>query len=160
MDKAECHILCIFRYIAISIVGMLMLSMASCISSTNYKESLDSAQISIESEDYRMARSICDEVFDQQMDSEEGDASVLARLSILYMKLADHNEMTDREDNLDYAYECYEKAFSIDSLEAREYYKNIGIDDMPQMVLLESIVKSSKVDLDSIYFNEKDSVFL
>ena len=107
-----------------------------------------------------MARSICDEVFDQQMDSEEGDASVLARLSILYMKLADHNEMTDREDNLDYAYECYEKAFSIDSLEAREYNKNIGIDDMPQMVLLESIVKSSKVDLDSIYFNEKDSVFL
>ena len=106
MDKAECHILCIFRYIAISIAGMLMLSMASCISSTNYKESLDSAQISIESEDYRMARSICDEVFDQQMDSEEGDASVLARLSILYMKLADHNEMTDREDNLDYAYEC------------------------------------------------------
>ena len=41
MDKAECHILCIFRYIAISIAGMLMLSMASCISSTNYKESLD-----------------------------------------------------------------------------------------------------------------------
>ena len=135
-------------------------AMAPCIPSTNYKESLDSAQISIESEDYRMARSICDEVFDQQMDSEEGDASVLARLSILYMKLADHNEMTGREDNLDYAYECYEKAFSIDSLEAREYYKNIGIDDMPQMVLLESIVKSSKVDLDSIYFNEKDSVFL
>jgi len=138
-------------------VGMLIVY-GACSSESNHKESLDNAQISIENSDYRTARSICDEVYVSELKSGSKDAELMARLSVLYMKLADYNEMTDKEDNLDYAYECYEQAFDIDSIKARNYYMSLGVEDMPQVALLESIVRNTKVHLDSIGHDFTDSI--
>ena len=137
-------------YCMICMLAGMLLIYGACTSESNHKESLDNAQISIENNDYRTARSICDEVYESELRKESKDAELMARLSVLYMKLADHNEMTDKEDNLDYAYECYEQAFDIDSVKARNYYMSLGIEDMPQVALLESIVRNSKVHPDSI----------
>lgn len=139
-------------------VGILIV-FGACASKSNNKVSLDNAQISIENSDYRTARSICDEVYVSESKSELKDAELMARLSVLYMKLADYNEMTGKEDNLDYAYKCYEQAFDIDSIKARNYYMSIGVEDMPQVALLESIVKNSKVvHLDSMEYDFIDSI--
>ncbi len=126
----------------------------SCSSESNYKENLENALFSIENNDYKTARSICDDVFNKESKSEEKDAELMAKLSVLYMKLADHNDMSDKEDNLDYAYECYEMAFEIDSVKASNYYMSLGMEDMPQVALLESIVKNSKMPQDSIRMND------
>lgn len=138
----------------------MLIVFSACSSESNHNESLDNAQISIENNDYRTARSICDEVYVSESKSESKDAELMARLSVLYMKLADHNEMTDKEDNLDYAYECYEQAFDIDSTKAKNYYLSLGVEDMPQVALLESIVRNSKVHPDSVGHDFIDSIDL
>lgn len=137
------------RYIAGMLAGVcVMLSL--CSSESNHNDNLDNAQVSIDNNDYRTARSICDDVLDKESKNDPADAEIMARLSVLYMKLADHNDMSDKEDNLDYAYECYERAFDIDSVKARHYYLSLSMEDMPQVALLESIVKNSKIHPDSL----------
>ena len=149
-----------FKPLAGLFVGVLLckfIMLSACTSESNHNENLDSAQASIENNDYRMARSICDDVYSKELKSESKDAKVMARLALLYMKLADNS---DAVDNIDYAYECYEQAYVLDSVKAHDYYMSLGVEDMPLVVLLESIVKNSKMYTDSLNVHPADSIEL
>lgn len=115
-------------------------SSCSAPSVADQKTDLDQAQALIERSDYRSARSICDEVRELQAKGGARDANVLGRLSILYMKLSD---AVGHEENVEYAYQCFLEAYSADSVAAQEYYNSLGIDEMPQGVLLAGIVRNA-----------------
>ena len=87
------------------------------------------------------AQSMCDEVRNA-VESDDSDVEVedLCKLAILYMQLADH---TDRDDNVEYARQAYMQSLECDSAGAMDYYSRLGVDEMAQVVLLSSIVRST-----------------
>ena len=84
---------------------------------------------------------MCDEVRNA-VESDDSDVEVedLCKLAILYMQLADH---TDRDDNVEYARQAYMQSLECDSAGAMDYYSRLGVDEMAQVVLLSSIVRST-----------------
>ncbi|WP_295729412.1 hypothetical protein [uncultured Muribaculum sp.] len=140
MEK-QLHIL--YKAMAVMAAVMIFSVMSTSCSAPSVAEQkidLDQAQALIDRSDYRSARSICDEIRELQAKGKERDANVLGRLSILYMKLSD---AVGHEENVEYAYQCFLEAYSADSVAAQEYYSSLGIDDMPQGVLLAGIVRNA-----------------
>lgn len=124
----------------------------------NVSESMEEARMALEREDYKSAKSICDDLRESKTDSISENIDVLCDLSIFYMKIADS---VGRDDNMDIAKQCYIKAFSIDPVAAREYYSRLEVDDMAYGALLESMVgtpDSPVEELSETSIAEVDSV--
>ena len=122
---------------------LFMIVLVSCgNASSAIEDNLENAQIAIDNGEYSTARSLCDEARSAMLDKEntKPDLDALCNLSILYMRIADY---TDRDDNVDFARQCYIKAFSIDSVAAKNFYDNLGITDMACGYLLSGIVNST-----------------
>jgi hypothetical protein len=121
---------------------MMTLLMSCGSSASTIVDNLENARIAVDNGDYSTARSLCDEVRTAMLDKGDvkADMTSLCNLSILYMRIADY---TDRDDNIDYARQCYIKAYSLDSVGARNYYDNLGVSDMACGNLLSNIVNST-----------------
>lgn len=133
------HMMILYR-ILFAVAALFTITSCNAPSKDEQTADLDQAQALIEQTDYRSAQSICDEVRHLQSKENVRDARILGRLSILYMKLSD---VGDHEENVEYAYQCFLEAFSVDSVAAQEYYNSLSLDDMQQGVLLAGIVRSA-----------------
>lgn len=148
------------RHFITLLVTLISLTVASC-GSGSIQESLDHAQMAMDRHDYRAARDICDHLRHGMADDESSrDATALGILSIIYMKLG---ESTDRDDNISYARQCYLDAYACDSDEARLYYDNLPVEDLPHISLLTSIVRSTTGSRDELpdsagFVSENDSI--
>ncbi len=115
--------------------------------SASVSESMEEARMALERDDYRSAKSICDDLRESKTDSISENIGVLCDMSIFYMKIADS---VGRDDNMDIAKQCYIKAFSIDPVAAHEYYSRLDVDDMAYGALLESMVGTPESPADSL----------
>lgn len=144
---------------AMAVIAVIAAIGAACScaspSATEQKTDLDQAQALIDRADYRSAQSICDEIRRLQTTGSVRDARILGRLSILYMKLSD---VGDHEENVEYAYQCFLEAYSADSIAAQDYYNSLGIDEMPQGVLLAGIVRNAIKMPDMVEIIDSDSI--
>ena len=124
----------------IVLFSLLVVTLAGCTAATT-TENLAGARLLIENNDFASAQSMCDEVRNA-VESDDSDVEVedLCKLAILYMQLADH---TDRDDNVEYARQAYMQSLECDSAGAMDYYSRLGVDEMAQVVLLSSIVRST-----------------
>lgn len=124
----------------IVLFSLLLVTLAGCTAATT-TENLAGARLLIENNDFASAQSMCDEVRNA-VESDDSNVEVedLCELAILYMQLADH---TDRDDNVEYARQAYMHSLECDSAGAIDYYSRLGVDEMAQVVLLSSIVRST-----------------
>ena len=121
----------------IVLFSLLVVTLAGCTAATT-TENLAGARLLIENNDFASAQSMCDEVRNA-VESDDSDVEV-EDLCKLAMQLADH---TDRDDNVEYARQAYMQSLECDSAGAMDYYSRLGVDEMAQVVLLSSIVRST-----------------
>ncbi len=142
---------------------LLLVFMASCMSSNNIEDVKVYAMQAIENKDYAYAKRVCDELYAaSQKDSVPARVQSLCDLSLLYMKIADWN---DYDTNIENAVKCYREAYEADSARAAACYDSIGVDDMAHWAVMSSIVNRSLnpdeiIDPDDDemrYVNEADS---
>lgn len=146
------------KYHLLTLVLILsMLCTTSC-DNGSAKENLEHAAFAIEQNKYQAAKDICDDIQESQSHDETKDAVTLCNLSLLYMKLSEHH---DREDNIGLARQCYLDAYATDSAQARDFYDHVEVEDLPHLLLLSSIVKSttgSHANSFEEYIDEVDSI--
>lgn len=149
---------------ALTVAVVAVMGLAGCArpSVAEQVASLDEASALIDRADYGSAQSICDEVRRLQTaataaaEADGGkDATMLGRLSILYMKLAD---ATSREVNIEYAYQCYLEAYAADSVAAHRYYNSLSVEELPQGILLAGIVRNAVAPPDDVGAIDVDSL--
>ncbi|HRF67876.1 MAG TPA: hypothetical protein PK430_01500 [Muribaculum sp.] len=133
------------RFLYIVILPVLFM-LCSC-GSASVSESMEEARMALDRDDYRSAKSICDDLRESKTDSISENIGVLCDLSIFYMKIADS---AGRDDNMDIAKQCYIKAFSINPVAARDYYSRLDVDDMAYGALLESMVGTPESPVDEL----------
>lgn len=139
----------------LSIVALTTIT--GCSADSTIDEKLNAARDYIETSNYESAQIICDNLKAQLSGtSQSANAETFARLSLLYMKLADAD---DRQDNVGLAYSCYEEAFRLDSANAAEFYAGASVDDMPLVSILSSIASIvSNRGKEQRYNYEPDSI--
>lgn len=124
----------IFRLIMAAATAVLLWS---CSPTASESENLNTAREYIDAAEYESAQSICDRIRENiYAGAKPTDAPVLGELSLLYMRLADAD---DRQDNVGFAYWCYQEAFRQDSAVAAKFYSDANVDDMPLVTILNSI---------------------
>ena len=89
------------RFLYIVILPVLFM-LCSC-GSASVSESMEEARMALDRDDYRSAKSICDDLRESKTDSISENIGVLCDLSIFYMKIADS---AGRDDNMDIAKQC------------------------------------------------------
>lgn len=89
--------------------------------------------------DMEAARSVAMKITDENLS--QLSASELARLSLVYMQIADS---TDRENSIASATDLYRRAFEADPDSAQAYYSELGPDYYPYVALLKTL--TGKID--------------
>ncbi|WP_300934558.1 hypothetical protein [uncultured Muribaculum sp.] len=135
----------------------VLTAIAGCSADPTVEEKIEAARDYIETSNYEPAQTICDRLRTQLYDNPvSANATTLAELSLLYMRLADAD---DRQDNIGLAYSCYEEAFRMDSASAAAFYTNTSVDDLPLVSILNSIASiASRRGKIQDYTDEPDSV--
>lgn len=89
--------------------------------------------------DMETARSVAMRITDENLS--QLSAGELARLSLVYMQIADS---TDRENSIASATDLYRRAFEADPDSAQAYYSDLGPDYYPYVALLKTL--TGKID--------------
>lgn len=144
----------IFKHIPAAVAAIFLWSCSPTASET---ENINTAREYIDAAEYESAQSICDRMRENiYAEATPTDAPILAELSLLYMRLADAD---DRQDNVGFAYWCYQEAFRQDSTAATQFYSNAGVDDMPLISILNSIAAiASRRNDQTDFADETDSI--
>ncbi|MCM1020683.1 MAG: hypothetical protein NC343_00950 [Muribaculum sp.] len=143
--------------ISIMTACSLLLGIGSCSQAVTNAENIATAREYIDAAQYGAAQSVCDHMREKiYKNPQPADASSLAELSLLYMRIADAD---DRQDNVGFAYWCYKEAFRQDSAKAAEFYAATGVDDMALVSILNSISTiASRPDSIPEFADEADSL--
>lgn len=126
---------------------ILSLLLVSCAGET-ISERVAAAEMAFAAEDVAATRQICASIV---QDTVKGSftASELARLSILYMQLNEHD---DDPEAVELAANCYRLAFRCNADSARAFYESLPSEDMKYAMTLASLVEQADnpVPLDSL----------
>lgn len=142
------------RFFLIAAIGAMIAMLPACSGSTaeGVEHDLQQAEMAVAQGDMRAARSVADHLTHGR-DYVDLSPRQLARLSLVYMQIADNG---DAGSNVSMAADCYRKAFEADRDSAAAFYSNVKPEHIPYAVMLTSIVKS----LDNPYtdFEDDDSI--
>lgn len=125
-------------------VAAVMLLMCACTGGGGFDEEIQSAEMALAAGDMRVARSVADHLL-QGPDSTGLSASRLARLSMVYIRLAEHPDYTEMAAN---AVNCYRKAYELNPDSARAYYDNLDPEQVPTAEFLYHLVSSGDAEYD------------
>lgn len=126
----------------VPIITILLLSVCSCSSGSNFDRDIQSAEMALANGDMSVARSVADHLF-QGPDSTGLSATRLARLSMVYIRLAEHPDYTDMAAN---AVNCYRRAYELDPDSARIFYENLSPEQLPTAEFLYHLVSSGEAE--------------
>lgn len=119
---------------------MAVLSFTSCGHSGNTAaDCINEAEAATAVGDMEAARSLAMKITDE--DLSQLSAKELARLSLVYMQIADS---TDRENSIASATDLYRRAFDADPDSAQAYYGELGPDYYSYVALLKTL--TGKID--------------
>ncbi len=142
------------RFFLFTAIGVLMALLPSCSASSaeGVEHDIQQAEMAVAQGDMKAARSVADHLTHGR-DYVDLSPRQLARLSLVYMQIADNG---DAGGNVSMAADCYRKAFEADRDSAAAFYSNVRPEHIPYAVMLTSIVKS----LDNPYtdFDDHDSI--
>ena len=117
----------LYRISILAFPILVLTAIAGCSADPTVEEKIEAARDYIETSNYEPAQTICDRLRTQLYDNPvSANATTLAELSLLYMRLADAD---DRQDNIGLAYSCYEEAFRMDSASAAAYGRSAPTTD-------------------------------
>lgn len=117
-----------------------LISLAACgNSSGSVTDSIRDAEAATALGDMEAARSIAMKITDENLS--HLSAKELARLSLVYMQIADS---TDRENSIASATDLYRRAFEADPDSAQAYYGELGPDYYSYIALLKTL--TGKID--------------
>lgn len=104
----------------------------------NFNEHMQEASMALADGDYDHAQMLCDGLLAVAVsaDSASVDASDVAGLGIMYMKLAEHR---GEEDNVANATECLRRAMSLSADSLKAFSASLQLDDERHFVLLRRI---------------------
>lgn len=128
--------------------------LVSCGNSDVY-ERISSAEMAYATEDAASARRICDEILNDDGESNSLTASQYGRMSILYMQLYDR---TDDADALEMATRCYRSAYKVNPDSASNFYRNLPVKQVHYGMSLSSIVESTDNPTDISDFEDHSSL--
>lgn len=115
----------------IAVVGVII---SGCSGRDSASYDIATAERAVEAGEYDLARSIC-QTF--KTDSTTNlSATQLCRLSLLYMKLSD---VEDVDINTAIATQCYGVAMKMDADSARIFYDNVSVDDTRYVEIMSQI---------------------
>lgn len=142
-----------FKY---AIAGLATLLLSACTShSGTVEQELQTAETALTAGQMQTARSAADHLT-QTADSAELTASMLARLSMVYIRLAEHPDYTDMAVS---AVNCYRKAFELNPDSAKVYFDNLDPEQTPTAAFLYHMVSSGDADYDiGDYPTDTDSI--
>lgn len=116
---------------------------SACSSDGSVDEDLRAAEMSIANGDMQAAESVVRHLAGSEHFSEL-DTKQLARLSLIYMQMADS---LDREDNVGLAANCYRMAYEANSDSASEFYATLSPEHMPYAMMLRALVQPRDTSL-------------
>ena len=129
-------------YLLKNLTGMLSvcataIAINACSSMDSEADNLASAREYADAAEYDSAQSICDRIREKIYSAPKPeDTEALTELSLIYMHIADAD---DRQEDVSFAYWCYQEAFRQDSAKAAEIYAATDVDDLPLVSILNSI---------------------
>lgn len=152
------------NYLLKKITGIVSVCAAAitfnaCSSLDSEADNLASAREYADAADYDSAQSICDRMREKIYAAPKPeDTETLTELSLIYMHIADAD---DRQDDVSFAYWCYQEAFRQDSAKAAEIYAATSVDDLPLVSILNSIAAIATGSRDIADFtDELDTLLL
>ncbi len=149
----------LLRFTAILSACASLVVLSACSSIDSESDDLLSAREYADASDFDSAQSICDRIREKIYSSPKpSDAETLTDLSLIYMRIADAD---DRQEDVSFAYWCYQEAFRQDSSKAAAIYAATGVDDLPLVSILNSIsaIASGTHDI-ADFTDEPDSLLL
>lgn len=127
------------KHLILAAIAAIM-ALASCGGSgSSASEALREAEAATALGDMEAARSVAMKITDENLS--QLSAKDLARLSLVYMQIADS---TDRENSIASATDLYRRAFEADPDSAQAYYGELGPDYYPYVALLKTL--TGKID--------------
>lgn len=128
----------------------LCAAVASCSGGSSVADELRTAEAAIAFGDMKAAQNVAASVIGKGNLSEL-PASQLARLSMVYMQIADS---TDRENNIAQAADLYRMAFDANPDSAAAFYSSVDPEQYPYVAMLKTLVGH----IDHPYNPEADSI--
>ncbi len=127
------------RRIMSGCVVMLAAMMCSCNNAAGIDDSLRQAEAAITEGDVTVAKSVAEKLGEDE-NLTDMSASQLARLSIVYMELADGDGNRDLAAN---AADCYRRAYQADKDSADAYYRSLTDERASTAGLLQHLVSAA-----------------
>ncbi len=138
------------------IAGTILFAMSACHSSTDVEYELQSAETAIAHGDIKAATSVANTLSDS-IATPHLSAKQLARLSIIYMQIADSAE---NGINVAKATDIYRKAYRVNPDSAAQYYSALPAEKAQYLMMLSSIVASQDHPYDIEADIHADSILL
>ncbi len=133
-------------------LAAMCLAFSACSGSSDIESQIREAEMATAKGDMTAARSVASHLVGNENLSDM-PASQLARLSIVYMQLAD-TDSTDIQSNVSTAAGLYRRAYETDADSASLYYSTLPPDKLPYARLLSILVRN----IDNPYDMASDTV--
>ncbi len=138
------------KYLIACSVASVMMACGSGTASEGVADDLREAEAAVAMGDMEAARSVASRLMGNERLSHLS-ATDLARLSLVYMQIADSAE---RESNIAQATDLYRRAFDADADSAGSYYSGVSPEMYPYVTMLRTLVGH----IDNPYDPEADSI--
>ncbi len=113
-----------------------LLTICSC-SNINEYGTIDDAEYLFNQKEYNNSQRLCDYIIENN-DITNIPHSVLCRLSVIYLKLAEQTKESE-DKNTAIATRCYRTAFNLDKDSSNIYFSEIPTEDIKYAILLNSL---------------------
>lgn len=130
----------------IACVVAMSLAICGCSRENSLEADLQQAEMSVAQGDMRAASSILRHIVKDGKNLSGLPASKLARLSLIYMQIADS---MDQSENVALATQCYNQAFTADPDSATQFYSSVSPEHTRYTVML-SALSGNQNNADSI----------
>lgn len=130
--------------------ALLVVALTSCVGGSSAADELNHAERAIAFGDVSTALDVVKNLVDRN-DVDNLPASQIARLSMIYMHIADS---TDRENNIAQAADFYRMAYEADADSAASYYATVDMEEYPYVTMLKTLVSG----IDNPCSPESDSI--
>lgn len=136
------------------LLSVLIPALYACTQPSTLEDELRNAEMSIANGDMQAAASATEHIVGNRNLSDLS-ARQLARLSIIYMQMADS---LDREDSVGQATQCYRQAYEANSDSAITFYSGLNPDKMRYAVMLRALATPRDSSYNSDYEEYPDSI--
>ncbi len=142
------------KHIATLIFSVLTLALVSCSGQPSIEDELRNAEAAIAVGNIKTASSVAAHITGSDNISRLS-SSQFARLSLIYMQLADS---IDREDNVGQAADFYRRAYMADSDSATAFYTGLDAEKMQYANMLRSLASPRDTANISSFYDTTDTI--